>query len=270
MSKRIPVNVVTKKHSHSNIRLIETLMSAATAMLARHGDPLPDAKKMSEVFIIEVCRQLKSELIYFGKNSAFDTQMRHWAIKEDFRNGATIEQLAFKHSLSTRQINTIVYHKKDLTPIKAATTGAPVVAILATRMMMKAGLEQDDAVSATRGLLAVIATKLGGTAQYITSPRFAEGIIKQIEIVGHYQAGKSIESLAAHFGLLPEEIRDILKNYPQATMPDASELPKIKTRLFNMVSSFSGYPEINTLLESAVQNISRSEEIIKKLEGAKL
>lgn len=264
------VNLVTKKYSQSSIRFIEILMNETTAMLARHGEALPDARKLSRTFILEVCRQFKSNLIYFGKNSAFETQMRHWAIKEDFHNGNSIEQLAFKHSLSTRQIHTIVHHKKDLTPVKTKTTAAPVVAILATRMFMKAGLEQEDAVSAARGLLVVIAAKLGGTAQHITNPRFAEGIIKQIEIVRYYKAGKSVGSLAAHFGLPPEEIRDIVKNYPAATIPDASELPKIKKNLLNMAASFSGYSEINTLLESATENISRAEEIIKKLEGASL
>lgn len=267
MRNRIPVNVVTKKHTESNIRFVKTLMNESTAMLVRHGGSLTAARKLSGAFIIEVCRQFKSEYIYFGKNSAFDTQMRHLAIKEDFFNGNTIDQLAIKYSLSTRQIYNIVHDKKDLAPVKAATTTAPVIAILASRMLMKVGIEQDDAVSAARGLLAVVAAKFGGRAIYIIDPRFVPGIIKQIEIVRYHRAGKSLCSLAAHFCLSVEEIQDILKNHPAATMPDASELPKIKTRLFNMAASFSNYAEINTLLESATENISRAEEIVRKLEA---
>ncbi len=270
MSRTMPINVDTKKYSPQNIRFIEILMNESTAMLTRHGELLKNARLLSRDFIVDVHRQLSGSVMYFGKNTAYEMQMKHWAIQEDFHYGNTIDQLAIKYSLSTRQIYTIVHHKKDLTPAKAATTGAPLMAILATRMLMKAGIKQEDAVSAARGLLAVVVAKLGGTAPYITNPRFVEGIIKQIEIVRYRQAGKSIGSLAAHFQLTAEEISTIVKNHPTATMPDASELPKIKTRLFNLATSFSGFAEINTLLESATENISRAEEIIKKLEGTKL
>jgi Mor family transcriptional regulator len=261
------INVDTKKHSTQAIRFIEILLNEGIAILSRHGETADNAYKLSRKFVVDVHQQLTGALMYFGKNSLFDTQMRHLGIKEDFHNGTTIEQLAFKYNLSSRQIYTIVHHKKNLAPDKAVTTGAPAMAILATRMFMKAGLEQDNAVSAARGLLVVVSAKMGGTAPYITNPRFVEGIIKQIEIARYHQAGKSIGSLAAHFQLTAEEISAIVKNHPAATMPDASELPKIKTRLFNITTSFSGFDEVNTLLEEATERISRAEEVIKKLEG---
>lgn len=230
-------------------------------MLTRHGESLPNAQKMSRDFVVEVSRQLNGDKMYFGKSTV---QARVMAVQDDYRNGETIEQLRVKYSFSTRHIYNII---KKTSPSKARTTGAPAIAIIATRMMMKAGVDQDDAVNAARGLLAVVAARLGGASLYIPAPRNAEGIIKQIEIVRYSQAGKSLESLVTHFGLSVEEIRDILKNHPAATMPDSRELPKIKTRLFNMAASFSGYAEINTLLESATNSITRAEKIISNLKG---
>ncbi len=265
MSKTIPVNVNTKKYRPQSIRFIEILMNESTAMLTLHGELLKNAKLLSRDFVVEVHRQLTGSVMYFGKNTAYEKKMKYWSIQEDFHYGSTIDQLAIKYSLSTRQIYTIVHHKKNLTPTKAVTTGAPLMAILATRMLTKAGIKQEDAVSAARGLLAVVAAKLGGTAPYISNPKFVEGIIKQIEIVRNHQAGKSIGSLAAHFQLIAEDIRTIVESHPAAIMPDASELPKIKTRLFDMAASFNEYTEINTLLKSATDQISRAEEIIAKL-----
>lgn len=264
MSKKAQVNADTKKYCVSNIRVIETLMNESRAMLLRHGETVPTARKTSQDFVVEVCRQLQGGTMYFGKNSASDTRMKHLAIKDDFQIGNTIEQLATKYSLSTRQIHTIVHRKYDTESPKATTAGAPTLAILATRMMMKIGIEQDDAVSASRGLLAVVAAKLGGTAAYIPTPRFAVGIIKQTEIIRYYKAGESIESLTAHFGLSAEEIRNIIKNYPAAIMPDSSELPKIKTRLFNLASSFNDHPEIKFLLETAGDTVMQAQKAIKE------
>jgi len=261
MSKPL-VNVDTKKHSPSSISFIEILMDESTAMLMRHGEPTSDAGKISCRFIEKVCQRLHGSIIYFGKNSALEIQVRNKSIKKDYSDGATIDQLSTKHSLSTRQIHTIVHRKKNIAPAKAATSEAYVLAILATRMMMEIGIEKDDAKNAARGLLAVVAVRLGGKAPYIANHRYVKGIIKQITIVRDYKAGKSIEFLAAKFNLTIGEIRNVLKNHPVTELPDTTELPKIKTSLFKIATSFSGYAEINTLLKLATEQISSAESII--------
>ena len=134
MSKHIPV---IKKYAESGIRFIEVLLNESHAMLIRHGETSEDAKRLSRNFVLEISQQLNGHLLYLGTNNLLKSELKYRQIRIDFKNGETIEQLSTKYGLSTRRIHFIVHIMKQNSEVKAATTVAPEIAIIAARMMIK-------------------------------------------------------------------------------------------------------------------------------------
>jgi Mor family transcriptional regulator len=247
-------------------------------MLIRHGETRADAEKLSRDFVMSITHELQGNLLYFGKNTLLNAQTKYGFIRDDFRNGQSIEQLAESYNLSTRRIHSIIHKLEDSGTTKAATTAAPVIALVATRMFLKIGLAAVDATSATRGLLAVISAKAGGNSVYIAKPRTVQNIIKTIDVCCHHRNGKSIRQLGKIFSLPESEISTIIEAYPIAATSGVKNLDAIAKQIFNMTaairsyvetnlpSSIEKFVEINTLLTSAESQIIRSEQILKNLE----
>ncbi|HEY3309868.1 MAG TPA: Mor transcription activator family protein [Desulfuromonadaceae bacterium] len=269
MSKKGPV-LVSYSTPVIAVRFIETLLDESTAMLIRYGENQEDAKKMSRQFVVEVGQKIGGSLLYIGKNSLIEAQQRRFQIREEFNHGESVKVLSDKYQLSTRQIDAICKEIQDTAPAKAATKGADFIAVVSARMFMKIGENIDDATSAARGLLAVIAAKFGGKQFCIPRGNCLNRLLRMIDVYRLDRSGYSHAAIAGRYNLTEDQVAEISDAYPARTMPDSSELPKIKIRLFNMAATFSGHAEINTLLESATENISRAEQIIEKLEGVPL
>ncbi|MBI2354261.1 MAG: hypothetical protein HYV06_04385 [Deltaproteobacteria bacterium] len=264
MSKKAPKNV--KRHTAASIRFIETLMKDSSAMLIRHGESRPDAQQLSRDFALEISRKLSGGLMYFGKNTYLEAHARHGQIRDDYREGATIEQLAEKYSLSTRRIHSVIHELKNTPPAKAATTGAPAIAVIAARMMMKIGLDQNDAANAARGLLAVIAAKFGGTALYIPKQNKIQAIIRDIEIFRAHRAGKSITTLTEYFQLSEEEIKTVIEYYPAPKLSEGrlTELSLINGWILEVAATCREDPEMHAPLEIAADNVAKARNVAKK------
>lgn len=269
MSKKPPV-IVSYFTPVISVRFIETLLDESSAILLRYGESREQTEKVSREFVVETCRKLGGALLYIGKNTRVEAQQRRYQIREEFNNGASDEELSGKYQLSTRMIIAIRREIRDAEPAKAAAKGTELIAITAVRMFMKIGENSQDAANVARGILAVITAKFGGKQFNAPCGKNLVRILRMIEVYRLDMSGYSHAAIAARFNLTEDQVTEISDAYPTSNMPDSSELPKIKKQLFNYAKTFSYYSEINTLLESAAQNISRSEEIIKKLEGAKL
>lgn len=251
----------------TTIKFIEMLLNESIALLIRHGETRVDANKLARGFVLSYSQKTSGlRYIYFNKNLKFDAQIKRDTIRADFRAGLSVFQLSDKYKLTTTRIYQVLKQKETELTESDTSQKAPLM-IESVRMLLKAGIEKEDAISSARGLVAVILARFAGITLPLPNQDQIETVIRNIEIVRHFRAGKSTESLAVHFGLSVEEIRDIVKNHPSAAMPDSAELPKIKTRIFDMAANFSGHPEINALLGEATDRISRAEKIIVTLGG---
>ena len=256
-----------KAYSLATVNLIESLLHESEAMLLRHGETRLAAEKLSCGFVIELSKKAGGQSQYIGKNALLNAQSNRASIREDFKAGCTVNQLAEKYKLTTVRIYQIVGTRKENQIAKADMTLSAHVAITATHMFIKTGSQPDDAAMAARGLLAVITAKFSGMSIYIPKTNIVKTIMQNIQITRYHKAGKSIAWLAEHYGLTEDQAAEISDAYPSPAraIPAASDLPRIKTRLCNMASIFSGYAEINTLLEEATKRISRAEQIIAAL-----
>lgn len=266
MGKKAPV-IVSYSTPIISVRFIETLLDESAAMLTRYGESREDAQKLSRKFVIEVCQKLGAKQLYIGKNTLIEAQQRRYQIRGDVNQGASIKDVADKYQLSTRQILAIWREIRDTAPATSATKGADLIAFSAVRMFIKIGENANDAASAARGMLAVIAAKFGGKQFGIPRGNNLVRILRMIDVYRLDMSGYSHVAIAARLNLTEDQIAEISDAYPARTVPDASELPKIRVRLFNMAANFSGYAEINTLLESATESISRAEQIISELKA---
>ena len=263
-------NITTKKFSENTVRYVGILYNEAVSFLTRQGETLSSSKKRAATFVTILCGGAKSELVYIVKDTFIEARKKTCSIQNDYLNGATFDQLAFKYNLSERRIRDIAAESKTgRLPVTRSAAIAPMMMIGFTRMLMNIGIEQEDAVNAARGFWAVIVSKLGGSSVIIPSARYSESIINQLEIVKQHKAGKSNGQLAVYFKIPVEDIQTIINNYPPEIIPDYSELPKIRTSLFNMAYRFNDYTEINTLFGKATEYISRAESIIAALEQRK-
>ena len=240
------------------------LLHESAALLIRHGETRVDAEKRAKGFVLSYSQKVSGQELYFRKDLKFDAQKKRDVIRADFRAGISVFQLSEKYKLSTVRVYQVLNRKETELTETDTSLKAPLM-VEAARMLLKAGIENEDAASAARGLTAVILARFSGIIISMPKQKIIKHVIRSIEIVRHFRAGKSNDSIADLFGLSVEEINDIVTNYPTATIPDSAELPKIRTRLFTMAANFSGYAEINALLESATKQISRAEEIISKL-----
>lgn len=253
----------------TTIKFIEMLLNESAALLVRHGETHADANKLARGFVLSYFHKVSGlRHLYFRKDLKFDALIKRDTIRADFKAGLTVFELADKYKLTNIRIYQVLKQKEAELTETDTSQKAPLM-IEAVRMLLKAEIDKEDAISAARGLVAIILARFAGIIISISNPGQIETVIRNIEIVRHYRAGKSTGSLAAHFKLPAEEIRDIVKTYPAAKIPEVSDLPKIKTRLFNMASSFSGHDEIKALLESATDQISRAERIITQLKGGR-
>jgi Mor family transcriptional regulator len=246
-------------------------MNQSAEILFRHGETRTDAEKLSRDFALEVCRRLASTTMYSGKNTYREAEAKYKLIRDDHQNNKTIEQLSIKYHLSTRRIYDILYHMKGKDAAKAATTGAPAMAVIATRMMIKIGLGQEDAASEARGLLAVIAAKFGGTAFSIPKENSVRRIIRQIEVYRLHKAGKSISKLAGIFELPEQDITTIIEQYPVSRLTvSKTGLMLLNKRVLEVAGEYGEFnPEVSRLLSVAAENVNRACKIIAVLEQQK-
>jgi Mor family transcriptional regulator len=247
----------------TTIKFIEMLLNESVALLIRNGETRADAERLARGFVLSYSQKTSGQTLYFRKDLKFDAQSKRNAIRADFWAGSTVFELSDKYKLSTVRIYQIIKQKETELTETDTSLKAPLM-IEAVRVLLKAGIEKEDAINAARGLIAVVLARFNGILLSMPKQDKIDTVIRNIEIVRYHQAGKSLANIAAHFRLSAEEIRNIVKNYPTAAMPDASELPKIKTHLFNMASSFSDHPEIKFLLETAGDTVMQAQKAIKK------
>lgn len=268
MSRKKTVTVY--KHMPQTVRFIQTLINESTAILLRCGATSQTAKLLSSNFVVDVCRKLSGKVHYFGKNTSLNAGSTHEHIRAGHENGESIKQLAMQFHLSERQIYNVLFYNKDNPPVKAATASAPLIAVSATRMFLKAGMPQADAKDASRGLLAVLAAKLGGTGIYVPRTRRAIFVLRDIDIFKMHKAGKSISSLATIFNLTEKEIETVIEQFPVTNIATEkmSEFPRIRKYVLDVAASFKEInPDVHELLESATERISRAEQILARMEG---
>lgn len=219
----------------TTIKFIEMLLNESAALLIRHGETRADAERLAQGFVLSYSQKVSGQKqLYFRKGLKIDAQVMRDTIRAEFWAGSTVFELSDKYNLSTARIYQIIKQKEPELTETDTSLKAPLM-IEAVRMLLKAGVEKEDSIRAARGLTAVILTRFSGIIISMPKPAIIKTII----------------------GTLPAA----------AIVPDGSELPKIRTRLFTTAANFSGYAEINTLLKSATEQISRAEEIIAKLKG---
>ena len=256
MSKHIIKNV--KKSAPGIIRFIEILLNESATLFIRHGENRQIAEKMSRAFVIDALRHLESNLVYLGKNTLLDARLRHDFIRDDHAAWVTIEQLAASYNLSTRQIYTIVFYKKVDEASKAARAVAPVIATSAARMMIKIGVQPNDAIEAVRGMLAVISVKTGGNGVYIPKTDNIKKIIRDIEIIKMHRAGRGVSGLSRFFNLTKQETQEVIDNYPVEPLAARNSLSLLKKRILNIVDEFNEVsPATCRLLEAAADSVEK-------------
>lgn len=265
MSRHKPV-LVSSKTNGDSIKFVKALLDESTALLIHLGQTQQHAVKLSQEFITESCRMFGGKCLYFGKNMMIDAQQRRQQIRDEFNRGADKKDLVAKYQLSDRRIHDICHKTQDTVPAKATTKGAVFFAIPAARMFMKIGETQDDAARAARGLLATLFARFAGRQFCLPRGDNLARILRMIDVHRLCSAGHSYLA-AERYSLTEDQITEILAAYPAITLPDITDLPKIKTRLFNYSKAFSDYTEVSEILHETAERISRAEEVIARLKG---
>lgn len=223
------------KTGETTIKFIEVLLKESTALLSRHGETRAHAEKLSREFVVSYFRKVSGQgSLYFRKDLKFEAQSKRKAIRAEFLAGSTVFQLSDKYKLTTVRIYQIIKQEEIELTETDTSLKAPLL-IEAVRMFLKAGIEKEDATIAARGLIAVVLVRFSGIIISVPKPDAIKTIIAEIR-----------------------------KNHSTVT-PDSSELPRIKTHLFNMAENFRDHVEINALLESATEKINRVEGILARL-----
>ena len=252
-----------KTYSLAMVNFIESLLRESEVMLLRHGETRLVAEKLSCGFVIELSKKVGGQSQYIGKNALLDAQSNRANIREDFKAGCTVNQLAEKYRLTTVRIYQIIGTRKENQIAKADMTLSAHVAITVTRMFMKTGITSEDSSIAARGLLAVIATKFAGMSIYIPKPSVAKTIIKNIHITRLYKNGKGIDALSKDFDLSGEDVKAIIDNHPRQP-PEVvnSRLSLLKKRILNVADEFRAIsPETCRTLETVAESIEQTHKI---------
>lgn len=265
MSRRKPI-LVSLNTPSDTIRFVETILDKSSDLLTHFGQTQQQAAKMSREIVIETCRMLGGKLLYISKNIRVEAQQRRQQIRDEFNQGTNKKDLSVKYQLTSRQIHAICHEIKDTVPAKATTKEAGFIAIVATRMFMKSGVNATDAANAARDLLALLTAKFCGKQILTPCGNNLVRILRMIDVQRLCITGYSYLA-AEHYSLTLDQITEILAAYPAATLPDITDLPKIKTRLFNYSKAFSDYSEVSEILHETAERISRAEEIISRLKG---
>ncbi len=237
------------------------LINESTALLIRHGETRADAEKMARSFVLSYSQKAGGQQLYFCKDLKFEEQQKRNTIRADFCAGITVFQLSDKYNLSTARIYQVIKQKEIELTETDTSLKAPLM-IEAVRILLKAGIEKEDAISAARGLIAVVLARFSGIILLMPKQDKTKTIIKNIGIYRLHKTGKSIRLLAEIFKLSEQEITTIVETYPAPTMPDTAELPVLRKRLFSMAESFREInPDVYDLLESAGDNVARALEM---------
>jgi len=263
--KTIPVNYDLQKNNDACIRLVKILMEESRAMLIRHGETIDSANRLSRGFVIDLCHHLGGVLFYLKKQYYANKKELSKTVKSRLEQGEKIENLADEYGISTRRIYQIKKAVIDELPVTDKNEANCAFALTAARMLIKSGVSHQDAVSAARGLIAVVAARVGGHTVYIPIKKTARGILNQLEIYQAFQAGKSIRQLAAAYSMPTEEITTMINNIP-VFIPSSSDFPAIRTRLLDVAGRFKDFEEVSILIGDAVERIGRAERIIENLE----
>jgi len=256
---------LVNKHSAESIRFVESLMIEIQTVLCRHGETSTQAERMGRSLALKIARQLESSLIYFSKNTVNQAHARYTLIREDYRDGKTIKQLAGDYNLSDRRIYSILFEIKDAGKSQAANLKAQTMAVTTTGMLMSIGLDPDDARNAASGLISIISAKFGGKTIHIPNERNIRRIIRDIELYRLYKAGKSIAFLAAYFTLSEKDVNNVIDWYPEprVTTESMSGLTLLKRQILDIAASFREMSsDVTDLLESAARTVARAQEIV--------
>jgi len=143
------------------IKFIEMLLNESTALLIRHGEIRSDAEKLARGFVLSYSQKVSGQDLYFCKDLKFDAQKKRDDIRADFWAGSTVFQLSGKYKLSTVRIYQVLKQKETELTENDTSLKAPLM-IEAVRMLLKAGIDKEDAASAARGLIAVVLAKFSG------------------------------------------------------------------------------------------------------------
>ncbi len=136
--------------------------------------------------------------------------------------------------------------------------------ILITKMMLKSGVECEDATNAARGFVAILAARYGGKTVRFPVPPVVTGIMLQIEVYRMFRAGKSISKLAVAFNQSEAEIQTIINNYPvKTTHPiTANSLSFLKKQIVAVAVKCRDDPDIHSLLENAANSVEKAEQMV--------
>jgi len=227
-----------------NLTFYNFLITEGAAMLFRQGQSRQAAEKAAEVFALNVVQKLGGTNLYLGMKRQEERQAKLVTVKGQIdENGVDIAALAGQHGLSTRQIYNIIKATRDITALKSQKTNKPLqlVAIEATRMFLKAGVQIEDAATAARGLLAILSARFGHTKIYVPQLTQLNTKRKHDEIFRQYQEGLSYEELAVKHNLTTRQVRIITAKYTErgSTGDSLIQLALIKRRILQVASNFS-------------------------------
>lgn len=253
-----------------NLTFYNFLITEGAAMLFRQGQSRQEAEKAAEVFALNVVQKLGGTDLYLGMKRQEERQAKLVTVKEQIdENGVDIAALAGQHGLGIRQIYNVIKATKDITALKSQKTNKPLqlVAIEATRMFLKAGIEIEDAATAARGLLAILSARFGDTRVYVPQLTMLNTRRKHDEIFRQYQGGATYEELAAKYNLTTRQARNITAKYIEKgnTGDSLIQLSLIKRRILQVTQNYRNTAEpAYTALQELTEKVEEVRQILQK------
>lgn len=249
------------KPGYATIKLFEVLWHEAASLLIRHGEQRETADRLSRATVVEIALQMQGQ-VYFAKNREIEAQTKHRLIRADYKQGNTPLELSEKYSLSPRRIHSILFEPQEDAKMSAGSYST--IMILITKMMLKSGVECEDATNAARGFVTILAARYGGRTVRFPVPHVVTVIMLQIEVYRMFRAGKSIGKLSVAFNKSEAEIQTIINNYPVKAphSETANSLSFLKKQIVAVALKCRDDPDIHSLLENAANSVEKAEQMV--------
>lgn len=253
------------------MHFVNALRTEGASLLTRHGEDAATAQRGGETFAFRVLKHIGGTMLYIKKDALNRVHRNHSVIRGNHKaTTETVEELALKYDMSSRQIYSIITATRGLATSKRPTSnsGIQCIAIEAARLLLKVGISPDDAANAARGLTSVIMARFGGKAFYVPKATYLKTEQKYAEIWRQYLAGVDFEELATHFELSERQVRNIISARSRNNRPESpiADLSQLKRRVLAVSANCKGLnAEIDGLLTSAANSVEQAQEVLKAM-----
>ena len=163
MSKKPGVKEQPKK-------MYDYFINEAVALLVRQGEPLKNAEKQAETFVMRVFEKIGGTQIYIPKNTSKKAAQKRAALKAEYKATAeSVPEFARRNNISEVWAYHILKESAADAPGTNNSSDISIIIVEATRMLITTGISIQDAACMAKDFVSVLLAKQAGKLVYIPS-----------------------------------------------------------------------------------------------------